>query len=298
MNFITQIFKAIKSILLIPVNISSISKNLKGLKQIENKIDLLTQRVNDLNMNTTLEKQDSRPSCQEFCESEKLSISTQVSKVFANHFLQIEALLSIYNSLPNLKYMPATRGWAGSPDFLNKIVEIILKQKPRFVLEASSGVSSVIIGLALKMNNFGKAISLEHDTSYTENTRNNIAVNDAEDISTIMNCPLKDYLIEGEIWKWYEMNELVFTDKIDLLIIDGPPRTTQKLARYPAIPLLYKYFSDSVIILLDDANRPDEIIIVEKWVEFLEKEGCKMKIESYINYEKGMVILNIINRKI
>lgn len=226
MNFITQIFKAIKSILLIPVNISSISKNMKDLKQIENKIDLLTQRVNDLNMNITLEKQESRPSCQELSESDKLSISTQISKVFANHFLQIEALLSIYNSLPNLKYMPATRGWAGSPDFLNKIVEIILKQKPRFVLEASSGVSSVIIGLALKMNNFGKAISLEHDTSYSENTRNNIAVNDTEDVSTIMNCPLKDYLIEGEIWKWYEMKELVFTDKIDILIIDGPPRTT------------------------------------------------------------------------
>jgi predicted O-methyltransferase YrrM len=297
MNFITEIFKTIKSIFLMPVYISSISKNMKDLKQIENKIDLLTQRVNDLNMNSTFEKQERRLSCQELSESEKLPISTEISEVFENHFLQIEALLSIYNSLPNLKYMPATRGWAGSPDFLNKIVEIILKQKPRIVLEASSGVSTVLIGLALKMNNSGKALSFEHDTSYAEITRKNIEVNDIEDISIIMDCPLNDYLIDGEAWKWYDTKELTFTDKIDLLIIDGPPRATQNLARYPAIPLLHKYFSDNVIILLDDANRPDEIIIIEKWIEFLEKEGYKINIERYINFEKGMVLLKI-NRKI
>jgi predicted O-methyltransferase YrrM len=297
MNFITKIFKTIKSIFLMPVNISLIGNSMKDLKQIENKIDLLTQRVNDLNMNYILEKQDSSPTCQELIEREKLSISTEISEVFENQFLQIEALLSIYNSLPNLKYIPPTRGWAGSPDFLNKIVEIILKQKPRIVLEASSGVSSVLIGLALKMNNSGKALSFEDDTSYAEITRKNIEVNDIEDISIIMDCPLNDYLIDGETWKWYDTKELTFTDKIDLLIIDGPPGATQNLARYPAIPLLHKYFSDNVIILLDDANRPDEIIIVEKWFEFMKKEGYEINIERFTNYEKGMVLFNV-NRKI
>ena len=297
MNFITEIFKTIKLIFSMPVNISLIGKNIKDLKQIENKIDLLYQRVNDLNMNFTLDKQESKSSCQELSESGKLPISTEISKIFENHFLQIEALLSIYNSLPNLKYIPATRGWAGSPDFLNKIVEIILKYKPRIVLEVSSGVSSVLIGLALKMNNYGKAFSFEHDTSYADKTRKNIEVNSVGDISIIMDCPLNDYLIDGETWKWYETRELSFTDKIDLLIIDGPPRSTQNLARYPAIPLLHKYFSDNVIILLDDANRADEVIIIEKWIVYLEKEGYKINMERYINYEKGMVLLNI-NRKI
>lgn len=297
MNFITEIFKKIQSFFLIPESISSISKNMKDLKLIENKMDLLTQKVNELNIKATLQKHENLPTAQEFSKSENLPISTEIREIFETHFSQIEALLSIYNSLPNLKYMPATRGWAGSPDFLNKIVEIILKQKPLFVFEASSGVSSVLIGLALKINNSGKALSVEHDTLYADNTRKNIEVNDIADISIIMNCPLTDYLIDGETWKWYEIKELAFTDKIDLLIIDGPPRSTQNLARYPAIPLLYKYFSDNVIILLDDANRPDEIIIMEKWIEYLEQEGCKINIERYINYEKGMVLLNI-NRKI
>ena len=293
MNLITEIFKTIKSIFLIPVNISSISENMKDLKLIENKIDLLTQKVNDLTMKSTLEKQEKRFLCQELSESEKLQISNEISTVFENHFLQIEALLSIYNSLPNLKFIPATRGWAGSPDFLNKIVETILKQKPHFVLEVSSGVSSVLIGLALKRNNSGKALSLENDFLFLEKTRKNMALNDLEDISIIMDCPLCDYLIDGETWKWYETKELIITDKIDLLIIDGPPRSTQNLARYPAIPLLYKYFSDNVFILLDDAKRPDEIIIIDKWIQFLEKESYKITIERYINYEKGLVLLSV-----
>jgi hypothetical protein len=297
MYFITEIFKKIQSTFLIPESISSFSKNMKDLKLIENKIDLLIQKVNELNINATSEKHENLPITQDFSKSEKLPISTEIREVFENHFLQIEALLSIYNSLPNLRYMPATRGWAGSPDFLNKIVEIILKQKPLFVFEVSSGVSSVLIGLALKMNNSGKALSVEHDTLYADKTRKNIDVNDIADISVIMDCPLTDYLIDGETWKWYEIKELAFTDKIDLLIIDGPPRSTQNLARYPAIPLLHKYFSDKAIILLDDANRPDEIIIMEKWIEFLEIEGFKINIERYINFEKGLVLLNI-NRKI
>ena len=297
MNFITKIFKTIKSILLMPVNISSISKIMEDLKQIEDKIDLLTKKVNDLYLNPTLERQYSLPSYHDLSESEKLSILQEISNVAENNFLQIEALLSIYNSLPNMKFVPTTRGWAGSPDFLNKIVEIILKQKPHFVCEASSGVSTVVIGLALKMNNLGKALSLEHDSFYAEKSRNNIIINEIEDFSIIMNCPLNDCLIGKTIWKWYDIHELTFTDKIDLLIIDGPPRITQNLARFPAIPLLYKYFSDNVIIILDDANRPDEIIIVEKWIDFLEKEGCKINIEKYPHYEKGLVVMEITKNK-
>lgn len=286
-------FKTIKAFFALPGNISSISKNMKELKQIENKLDFLNQRVSDLELSSALEKPEIVASHQELNESIMWSISKEMNDVFENHFLQIEALMSIYNSLPNLKFLPATRGWAGSPDFLNKIVEIILKQKPCFVLEASSGVSSVIIGLALKMNNIGNALSLEHDTSYYEDTHKNLEFNDISDMSTVMYCPINEYLIDGETWKWYETKELTFTDKIDLLIIDGPPRTIQNLARYPAIPLLFEYFSDNIIILLDDAKRPDEIIIIEKWIEFLEKKGCKINIERYLNFEKGMVLLNV-----
>lgn len=290
MNIKNKIARYVKGIFFLPINTLLI---LNEMKRIDSKIDSISQRINELALNYTKEKETISASSQELSQITELKISTGISEVFENHFLQIEALLSIYNSLPNLKYLPATRGWAGSPDFLNKIIEIILKHKPQFVLEASSGVSSIVIGLALKMNNYGTALSIDHDISYSKITSENIDINEIEGISTVINCPINDCLIEGERWKWYETNGLTFTNKIDLLIIDGPPRTTQNMARYPAIPILHKYFSDNVIILLDDAKRPDEIVIVEKWIVFLKEQNYHVGVTQFNNYEKGMVILEV-----
>ena len=78
-----------------------------------------------------------------------------------------------------------------------------------------------------------------------------------------------------------------------MLIVDGPPRITQELARYPAIPILYEFFADRFTILLDDSKRDDEAIIIQKWIVFLETNKYKVKIENFINYEKGMTILQV-----
>ncbi|MCS4432860.1 class I SAM-dependent methyltransferase [Aquiflexum gelatinilyticum] len=302
MRIVNKIFKAIKAIVYLPINLYNLSKRSDELFRIEKKLDLFSKKLDYINFDAISKpleefiqyqtKKSNLESNQE--KSIDLALSSIISKLdqkFENQFLQIESLLSIYNSLPNLKFFPATRGWVGSPDFLAKIVEVILKEKPQFVFEASSGVSSVIIGLALKMNNHGKAIALDHDRFYAKTTNENIEVNEIKDISCVEYCPLRDYTIQEQIWKWYETCNLKFTDKIDLLIIDGPPRTTQFLARYPAIPLLHEYFSDRVLILLDDANRHDEVIIVKMWMDFLEKINFKVEVNQFRNFEKGMTIL-------
>ena len=78
-----------------------------------------------------------------------------------------------------------------------------------------------------------------------------------------------------------------------MLVIDGPPRTTQFLARYPAVPLLHKYFADKALILLDDANREDEVIIVGKWIAFLEASSYKIEVHTFNHFEKGMILLEV-----
>ena len=292
MNVIPKIVRFVKGIFFLPLNVLS---NVNVMNRIDNKIDLLNQKIDNLNKDLTKISEVCLHSsqCQEVSQSSKLKISSEISNVFENHFLQIEALLSIYHSLPNIKYLPATRGWAGSPDLLNKIVEIILKEKPRFVLEAGSGVSSVIIGLSLQMNQFGKALSLDHDSYYAEITRDNLNLNGIEHFSTVKHCPIQDYTINEQIWKWYNTEDLNFPEKIDVLVIDGPPRITQILARYPAIPLLHSFFADRVLILLDDAKRDDEVITVEKWIMYLENNNFRIKVNNLDNFEKGMIILEV-----
>jgi hypothetical protein len=302
MKLFLQIINRIKEILLIPRNLVTITRQSNNIIGLENKIEAINQKLNELDIQSILQKLDTHLQNQVNGANIKtnapvnLELNELVSKIqegFENYFLQLESLLFIYNSLPNLKFLPATRGWAGSPDFLAKIVELILKDKPLFVLEAGSGVSSVIIGLALKLNNYGESISLEHDITYANITSENMGINELEIKSVVKHSPLIEYNNLKQKWKWYDINELKFSNKIDMLIIDGPPRITQELARYPAIPILHEYFSDRFTILLDDSKRDDESIIIQKWIVFLETNKYKVKIENFLNYEKGMTILQV-----
>jgi hypothetical protein len=293
MKLIFKILNTLKSFYFFLNNVSSINNSLVKSKHNENKIDFLLKKLNELEMNFMLDEHKITYPFQGVGLNNDSQIPTKKNEIFDNHFLQIESIISIYNALPNIKFISSTRGWAGSPDFLNKIIETIFINRPHFVLEAGCGVSSILVGLALKLNNYGKALSLENNPFFSEKTRKNIELNDVNIFSIISDCPLCDYQIDGETWKWYETKELAITHKIDLLIIDGPPGNTQKLARYPAIPLLHQYFADNLVILLDDANRPDEIIIIDKWIEFLTNLGYRVTVEEYPKYDKGLVILNL-----
>jgi hypothetical protein len=59
--------------------------------------------------------------------------------------------------------------------------------------------------------------------------------------------------------------DILHDQKIDLLLIDGPPGFIQPLSRYPAIPTLYNNLDEHCTVILDDAARKDEQIIAKKW---------------------------------
>jgi hypothetical protein len=302
MNIVNKLIEIFKNLFFKPRNLAIITRQSNCIIELENKLEAINPKLNELDIQLILQKLDTLSQNQVNAANIKtkapinLEFNELVSKIqegFENHFLQLESLLFIYNSLPNLKYLPATRGWAGSPDFLAKIVELIRKEKPLFVLEAGSGVSSVIIGLALKLNNYGESISLEHDIAYANITSENIGINELEMTSVVKHSPIIEYDNLEHKWKWYDINELRFSNKIDMLIVDGPPGITHELARYPAIPILHEYFSDRFTILMDDSKRDDEVVIVQKWIAFLEMNNYTVEIENFLNYEKGMTILKV-----
>lgn len=287
-----------------PLYIYTIYKRSDKIIEIEDRLNVINQilkdsdynvlegKINELTQNLVINNKSQFIS-EDLSNRLISSFNNTIEEKFDNQFLQIESLMLIYNSLPNLKLLPSTRGWAGSPDFLAKIAETILKEKPAFIFEASSGVSTIIIGLALKLNNYGQVISLDHEELYSIVTQENIKFNEIEDFAKVKYCPLSLYNNLDQPHLWYQTESLELSDKIDLLIIDGPPRSTQPLARYPAIPLLHQHFADRVLILLDDANRKDEVIIIGKWIEFLENNHYKVNITRFNNFEKGMALLEV-----
>ncbi|RKO72554.1 hypothetical protein D7322_07105 [Sphingobacterium puteale] len=217
----------------------------------------------------------------------------KISLAMENYFQQVECLLSIYRALPNLRYLPSTRGWAGSPDFLSKLVEIVLKKKPQFVFELSSGVSSIVLGTGLQANQVGNLLSIDHEEVYANITRDNIRLDGIEQNCKVEVCPLVDIEVEGIIHKWYDLQTTQIKERIDLLVIDGPPGSTQSLARYPAVPLLYSFFSDYTVILMDDANRRDEQVIAERWIKFLHTKNFEVQRTDFPNFEKGLVMFEV-----
>ncbi len=202
------------------------------------------------------------------------------------YYRQTEALFSIFTVLKPLIPFPDTRGWAASPDFLKKLVELILGEKPEYILEASSGVSTLVIAYCLKHIGSGRVLSLEHDQHYAQITEDLISSHGLGDYAKVVYAPLKDAEINGKMWLWYDLSLTDIDTPIDLLVIDGPPEKTQRLARFPALPLLYKNLNGESTIIMDDGNREDETEIVKLWQGEYHDVDCE-----YLEFEKGAFLL-------
>ncbi len=205
-----------------------------------------------------------------------------------NDYRQVEALSSLLSVVKPSLPLPAMRVWAASPDLLTTIAEEILTKKPTLVVEASSGVSTLVIAYCLKQLGQGKVVSLEHDARYAAKSQSLIKRHNLEHIATILYAPLKEVEIDGQQWFWYNMDCLVdrIEQPIDFLVVDGPPSDIHKLSRYPALKLLYRHLRSRSTIFLDDARREDEQEIVGLW----EKEFSDISSE-FLDTEKGTYLI-------
>jgi predicted O-methyltransferase YrrM len=201
------------------------------------------------------------------------------------HYYQLEALASIFSLLKIRHPLPATRGWAISPDFLREMIAEIKLHKPKFILDLGSGVSTLIAGYMMEKSG-GKVVGIDHDAMYADATRKNISAHSLEVIATVVHAPLTKTSVGAEQKMWYDTNKLEFEEKIDMLIVDGPPERTEKMARYPAVPVLYRQLSKNAVILVDDARGNDLQEAVKQWQE----SYPDLKV-STAKAEKGMVIL-------
>ncbi|MCG8329501.1 MAG: class I SAM-dependent methyltransferase [Chitinophagales bacterium] len=201
----------------------------------------------------------------------------------SDNYNQIESLFSIYHYLKPQGVFPKMRNHAGAPDFLKLILTLLQERQPKVIVEASSGISSMVVSeWLLQHSPKSQHYALEHEEKYALLTRSNIQ----NPNSHILHAPITNYEIDGNNWQWYAMDEKIKAlSSVDLLIVDGPPVHLQKNARFPALPLLVDKMNTNSIILLDDGNRLAEKNIVELW--------CKQYgfSKEYIPLEKGAYIL-------
>jgi predicted O-methyltransferase YrrM len=158
-------------------------------------------------------------------------------------------------------------GWAASAVLLSDISSEIRLRQPKLILELGSGVSTVVMAYALEEIGEGHIVSLEHDKEYMDRTLAELDRHGLASWVDLRHAPLKPVNIEGNEWIWYDTNILGDLDRIDMVVVDGPPFETQTMARYPALPVVAARLSPSAVVVLDDADRRDERRCLKRWRE-------------------------------
>ena len=267
------------------INKSGNSRN--EISTLVNEYQNLVSKNNTENVRLLKSIQGETHNYLEFIRAKQLpQMKRHLEKGIRDTYNQVDALLSMYATFDIKSPMPIFRGWAISPDIAKIIAELIFETKPQIVVSLGSGVSDLVVGYSLQKNDKGMLYSIEHDTKYSEKTRSTVSDHNLEDFVQVETAELKTYTIDNKEWKWYGYDLAKLPGKIDMLIIDGPPGSTQNLARYPALPLLYKYLAKGCIIILDDAIREEEKEIMKMWAS-----SYKDLVYEYINTEKGAYII-------
>lgn len=210
----------------------------------------------------------------------------RLDKKLDNTYQQIEALFSLFSTVKFRYPLPAMGGWAITPDFAKTVTALIKEHKPKLILELGSGVSTLVSAYSLQEVRQGQVVSFEHEKQFAAISSAALLKHAVQDSATVIYAPLKETVIAGKTWLWYDTDQLKTLEHIDMVIVDGPPATTQKLARYPALPVLYPLLSADAVILVDDALREDEQQMVRRWLQ----EFADFSLEE-LELEKGGAIL-------
>jgi predicted O-methyltransferase YrrM len=192
----------------------------------------------------------------------------EIKKEIKQTFRQLEALQNLSAVLPANDVLPATRGWAASPDLLMVLVDLVITERPSLVVECGSGASTLWLALAMRRFGIdGRIIALDHDPVFGGKTRDLLARHDVGDLAEVRDAPLESFSLDGETYSWYARQAWEDLTGIDLLFVDGPPATTGHQARYPALPLLSGSLSPVATAVLDDLVVPDMQKVLRLWLD-------------------------------
>lgn len=157
------------------------------------------------------------------------------------------------DALPNLG------SWKADTGFLHRIVDAIEALQPKVVVELGAGASSLVCARALALNGGGRLVSYDQHAGFVSATADWLRDEGVQ--AELRHAPLA-LRVPGWPGRWYALEEVPET--IDLLIIDGPPWAIHPIGR-GAAECLFDRLNPGGMVLLDDAARPGERIVAQRW---------------------------------
>lgn len=195
------------------------------------------------------------------------ALRTQVrmhSYSVVNDMQGLAQLLSRYTPTVPL---PLMSGWALGPAGLVFLLHAIERDDVQIAVECGSGTSTLWMALAMRDKGSGRVIALEHSEEYARRTRAMLEQHGLEQWAEVRLCPLVPTSTPRGEFQWYDLGFAELPQNLDLVLVDGPPGATGRHARYPAGPILGSRVRPGGLIMVDDADRPDERETVQYWLE-------------------------------
>lgn len=182
--------------------------------------------------------------------------------------VQLAGVFGLYATLkPEVPY-PPFGGWAIAGDCAQRLVTLILGERPKWIIEVGSGLSTLLAAQALDLlGGDGHLFALEHEEDWIVQSAALLNEHALSHRVDILHAPLVEIEINDEPFVWYDLRNVSLPEDVGIIFIDGPPKSTGENARYPAMPLLLNHLSATGVVLMDDASRTDERAAVRRWTE-------------------------------
>lgn len=188
------------------------------------------------------------------------------------------ALQIIHKLFPESCYLPFTP-FSLNPYTIIHILNDILFNDRKQIVEFGGGISTIIISRFIKVNNLNtKILSIDNNESWQKIIFKEVEKYDCSNNLSQICCNIVEHenkdlkVYDNDFWYDYKKvkNSIdKLETKIDLVIVDGPSTSTSKFVRYPALPTIQSKLATSTSIFLDDIKRPAEKEILEKWNDLI-----------------------------
>ena len=149
-------------------------------------------------------------------------------------------------------------GFAAQLDYLEEVAaRAAMTRGP--ILECGSGLTSIIMGLLAGRRGV-EIWSLEHFPDWRTRVMSAVQRSHIPNVHICL-APLKSF---GD-FQWYSPPLQEMPSEFQLVVCDGPPGNTMG-GRYGLLPVMRERLSKDVVVLLDDASRPGEAEVLQRWM--------------------------------
>ena len=182
--------------------------------------------------------------------------------------------------------------WILHGESLLFIWNLLMKTKPKNILEIGSGVSSLMFAkyasyMAINFNQHVSVNSIEHDVKWAKNTEELLLNENLEMYCKISVCPLGRLDNHGFAGSFYNLTTLKMGN-IDFGLIDGPP---ESVGRQTALPSLLPILNEGALVVVDDTQRVDDYESIMMW-----KKTFPVSLRGLIPVGNGLGLFEIINQ--